>query len=308
MSEIVVLGSLNMDLVVKAGRAPEAGETLPGQFFKTIPGGKGANQAAAAAKLGADVAMAGRVGEDDFGVQLTKVLQDAGVNTVAVHEDPDHTTGVASIVVDDAGENRILIVAGANGQVSRADVDALRPALAKAKALILQMEIPFATIEYALNVAAELDLTTILNLAPAYPLSDELLKKIDVLVLNESETRLLSKISVDDLASAKEAGLVLHARGANTVIITVGAQGAFFSAKDQFAFAPAYPVDVVDTTAAGDAFTAGFVVSMLETDIPEESLRFANAVGALTVTKLGAQTSLPSRAAVENFLRSYAEK
>lgn len=303
MSAIIVLGSLNMDLVVKAERAPEAGETLPGQVFQTIPGGKGANQAAAAAKLGGDVAMVGRVGADDFGKNLIAALQDVGVDTSAVQTDPDHSTGIAAITVEETGENRILIVAGANGQVSTADVDALRPALAQAKVLVLQMEIPLATIEYALNVAAELDLLTVLNLAPAYPISDAMLKQIDILLLNESETRLLSNISVADIDSAKVACSALRARGANTVIVTLGAQGALLAIPDEFIFVPAYEVDVVDTTAAGDAFTAGFVVSLLETGDNEKSLQYANAVGALTVTKLGAQVSLPTKEEVETFLK-----
>lgn len=302
MSAIIVLGSLNMDLVIKAERAPEAGETLSGQFFQTIPGGKGANQAAAAAKLGGDAAMVGRVGRDDFGKSLVNALQNVGVDTSAVRTDPDHPTGIAAITVEDSGENRILIVAGANGQVSIADVESIRPALAEAEALVLQMEIPFPTIDYALDVATELDLLTVLNLAPAYPLADEILKKIDILILNESETCLLSNISVADAESAKMACSALHARGANTVIVTLGAQGALLAAPDGFVFVPAYPVDVVDTTAAGDAFTAAFVVSLLETDDPAKSLQYANAVGALTVTKLGAQVSLPTKEEVEIFL------
>lgn len=307
MSEIIVLGSLNMDLVVKAERAPEAGETLRGQFFQTIPGGKGANQAAAAAKLGGDVAMLGRVGADGFGKQLVAALQNVGVDTSAVQTDSGQPTGIAMITVEASGENRILIVAGANGQVSPADVDVLRPALAEAKALVLQMEIPFETIEYALDVAAELDLLTILNLAPAYPLSDATLKKIDILILNESEASLLSNISVADAKSAKAACSALHARGANTVIVTLGATGAVLSTPQQFGSYPAYAVDVVDTTAAGDAFTAGFVVSLLESGDPVRSIQFANAVGALTTTKLGAQLSLPTRTDVMRFLAAQAE-
>lgn len=301
MSDIIVLGSLNMDLVVKAKRAPEAGETLPGHLFQTIPGGKGANQAAAAAKLGGDVAMVGRIGQDDFGARLVSALNDVGVNTSTVKIDPAQSTGIAMITVDDAGENRILIVAGANGQVSKADVDALRPALAHAKALVLQMEIPFQTIEYVLDVAAELDLLTFLNLAPAYPISDEMLKKIDYLILNESEARLLTNISVTDQDSAKAACSALFTRGAHTVIVTLGAQGALLATPDEFIFVPAYSVNVVDTTAAGDAFSAGFVVSLLETDDYGKSLQYANAAGALTTTKLGAQVSLPAKGDLVRF-------
>ncbi len=307
-AEIIVLGSLNMDLIVKAERAPEAGETLSGHFFQTIPGGKGANQAAAAAKLGGDVAMVGRVGDDDFGARLTSALCDVGVDASAVKIDPAQSTGIAMITVDDAGENRILVVAGANGQVSKADVDTLRPALAHAKALVLQMEIPLETIEYVLNVAAKLDLLTFLNLAPAYPISDEMLRKIDYLILNESEACLLTNISVTDQDSAKAACSALFARGAHTVIITLGGKGALLATMDEFTFLPAYQVDVVDTTAAGDAFSAGFVVSLLETQDLARSVQYANAVGALTVTKLGAQVSLPSKDDVENFLKAQSER
>ncbi len=307
-AEIIVLGSLNMDLVVKAERAPEAGETLSGHFFQTIPGGKGANQAAAAAKLGGDVAMVGRVGDDDFGARLTSALRDVGVDASAVKIDPVQSTGIAMITVDDAGENRILVVAGANGQVSRADVDTLHPALAHAKALVLQMEIPLETIEYVLDVAAKLDLLTFLNLAPAYPISDEMLRKIDCLILNESEACLLTNISVTDQDSAKAACSALFTRGAHTVIVTLGGKGALLATTDEFTFFPAYQVDVVDTTAAGDAFSAGFVVSLLETQDLARSVQYANAVGALTVTKLGAQVSLPSKDDVENFLKAQSER
>ena len=307
-AEIIVLGSLNMDLVVKAERAPEAGETLSGYFFQTIPGGKGANQAAAAAKLGGDVAMVGRVGQDDFGARLTSSLNDVGANTSAVKIDPTQSTGIAMITVDDAGENRILIVAGANGQVSTADVDALRPALAHLKALVLQMEIPFETIEYVLDVTAELNLLTFLNLAPAYLISDEMLKKIDYLILNESEASLLTNVSVIDQDSAKAACSALFTRGAHTVIVTLGSKGALLATSNEFSFLPSYQVDVVDTTAAGDAFVAGFVVSLLETQDLARSVQYANAVGALTVTKLGAQVSLPSKTDVETFLNKQAER
>ena len=307
-AEIIVFGSLNMDLVVKAERAPEAGETLSGHFFQTIPGGKGANQAAAVAKLGGDVAMVGRVGQDDFGVRLTSALRDVGVDASAVKIDPTHSTGIAMITVDDAGENRILVVAGSNGQVSTADVDALRPALAHAKALVLQMEIPFETIKYALDVAAELDLVTFLNLAPAYPILDEMLRKIDYLILNESEANLLTNISVTDPDSAKAACSALFTRGADTIIVTLGAKGALLATTDEFTFLPAYQANVVDTTAAGDAFAAGFVVSLLETQDLAQSVQYANAVGALTVTKLGAQVSLPSKEDVENFLKTQMDR
>ena len=307
-AEIIVLGSLNMDLVVKAERAPEAGETLSGYFFQTIPGGKGANQAAAAAKLGGDVAMVGRVGQDDFGARLTSSLNDVGANTSAVKIDPTQSTGIAMITVDDAGENRILIVAGANGQVSTADVDALRPALAHLKALVLQMEIPFETIEYVLDVTAELNLLTFLNLAPAYLISDEMLKKIDYLILNESEASLLTNVSVIDQDSAKAACSALFTRGAHTVIVTLGSKGALLATSNEFSFLPSYQVAVVDTTAAGDAFVAGFVVSLLETQDLARSVQYANAVGALTVTKLGAQVSLPSKTDVETFLNKQAER
>ena len=252
--------------------------------------------------------MVGRVGQDDFGARLTSSLNDVGVNTSAVKIDPTQSTGIAMITVDDAGENRILIVAGANGQVSTADVDALRPALAHLKALVLQMEIPFETIEYVLDVTAELNLLTFLNLAPAYLISDEMLKKIDYLILNESEASLLTNVSVIDQDSAKAACSALFTRGAHTVIVTLGSKGALLATSNEFSFLPSYQVDVVDTTAAGDAFVAGFVVSLLETQDLARSVQYANAVGALTVTKLGAQVSLPSKTDVETFLNKQAER
>ena len=303
-ADILVLGSLNMDLVVKAMRAPDAGETLHGQSFQTIPGGKGANQAAAAAKLGGSVAMVGRVGADGFGETLKAALNDVGVDTSAVLVDENHPTGIAMIVVDDTGENRILIVAGANGQVSRLDIDAMRPALKQAKILVTQMEVPLDAVEYALDAASAQGTPIVLNLAPASPLSDETLRKIDYLIVNESEASLLSNIPVIDTDSAKAACSALFARGSRTVIVTLGAHGALLATPEGFITIPAHQVNVVDTTAAGDAFTAGFVVALLETDDLAKSVEYANTVGALTVTKFGAQASLPTKLDVENFLKN----
>ncbi len=302
-ADILVIGSLNMDLVVKAERAPEAGETLHGLDFQTIPGGKGANQAAAAARLGAATAMAGRVGADEFGARLKGALANARVDTSTVLTDEAQPTGIAQITVDAAGENRILIVAGANGQVSPADVGNLRPAIEQAKILVLQLEIPLETVSAALQVAAESGIPTILNLAPARSIPDEMLQKISYLIVNESEAGLLSDLPVSELETAKTACKVLFARGAENIIVTLGAQGALLATKHDFYTLPAYRVDVVDTTAAGDAFTAGFAVALLESGDLQASVAYANAVGALTVTKFGAQASLPTKAEVDVFLR-----
>ena len=303
-ADILVIGSLNMDLVVSAERAPEAGETLHGQDFQTTPGGKGSNQAAAAAKLGASTAMAGRVGADEFGARLKNSLTNLGVDTSTVLTDETQPTGVALIIVDAAGENRILLVAGANGQVSPADVGNLRPAIQQAKILVLQLEIPLETVSAALQIAAECGIPTMLNLAPAYPIPDEMLQKITYLVVNESEAGLLSELPVHDLDSAKAACKALFERGATTIIITLGSQGALLATPHDFYTLPAYPVDVVDTTAAGDAFSAGFAVALLESGDLQSSVAYANAVGALTVTKFGAQASLPTKDDVAAFLET----
>jgi len=303
MSSIVVIGSLNMDLVIQSPRMPSSGETIAGGDFQMIPGGKGANQAAAAARLGGSVTMVGRVGDDAFGPNLTENLARQGVDTSKVRVDSETSTGVAIIIVDDTGENSIVISAGANGQVSQEDVNAAKDLINGAEYLLLQHEIPFETVQHAIDVASLSGTRVILNPAPVRPIPADTLAKIDILVPNEIEARFLSDVQVDDLASAQEAGERILQQGPTTVVITLGAKGALAVTKEDAVHVPAREVEAVDTTAAGDAFIGGLAVALSEGHSLDEAVRYASGAGTLAVTKFGAQTSLPTAEEVDAFLK-----
>ncbi len=308
MADIVVLGSVNMDLVVKTGYMPRPGETVRGEDFRTIPGGKGANQAAAAARLGAAVEMVGRVGADSFGPVLLENLRSQGVGASHVTLDPGAASGIAMIIVDAHGENSIVVAAGANGCVSMADVQTIRDLLAEARYLIMQLEIPLPVVRGAMDLARELGLKVILNAAPALKVPAEFLQGVSCLVINESETQALTDIPVTDLSAARKAGQSLLEAGVPVTIITLGAQGALLTTRDRdgipsFHHVPARQVNVVDTTAAGDAFIGGLAVALLNGLSLAEAVRYATCAGTLATTVLGAQTSLPSAAQVEAFYK-----
>lgn len=301
-ADVVVIGSLNMDLVVTAQRAPEAGETLPGREFHTLSGGKGANQAIAAARLGCKVAMVGKVGRDGFGVQLLETLAESGVDVSNITTDHEASTGIALITVEESGQNRILIVAGANAKLSPAEIEALEELIAGAKLLIMQMEIPHESVLRALEIAAIHTVPVLLNLAPAFPVTGHLLKKVAYLVVNESEAAILTGLHVTDRATALHAAQALRTQGANRVILTLGDQGAVCASSTDVFAVPAYTVHPVDTTAAGDAFIGGFTASVLEGRDMKSCIQYANAAGALAATRLGAQASLPTKAELKDFL------
>jgi ribokinase len=291
--KIVVVGSLNMDLIVGAPRIPAPGETIMGHEFHTAPGGKGANQAVAAARLGARVSMVGRVGDDAYGrTQLSNLAAD-GVDTTFVTLDSETHTGVALIIVDDAGENSIVVSSGANWRVSAADVDAAEHVIADADMLLLQLEIRPEAVERAAELAARHGVSVVLNPAPAGPLSSGLLARVSYLIPNEGETAILSGQPVADLESAHSAARALRQRGVGTVVMTLGGRGALLIAAGQELQVPAFSVKVVDTTAAGDAFVAGFAVAVASGQPLAEAVRFAAAAGALATKKMGAQPSLP---------------
>jgi ribokinase len=297
-----------MDLVVTAKRAPEAGETLPGDSFQTIPGGKGANQAAAIGKLGGQVSMAGRTGADDFGKRLIRNLQEQRVNTDLVVKDDQAPTGIALITVEESGENRIIIVAGANGMVGTRDVEQLAGQFNEAGLLIMQLEIPLDTVKLALDKANKAGVPVLLNPAPAYPIPEDWLYRIHYLVLNESEAKAISGMQITSIDTAKDAGMQLQKKGIQVVILTLGAQGAVVTTSEGCWHIPAFKVKVVDTTAAGDAFIGGFAVSILSQPDLIRAVQFGNATGALAATKVGAQSSLPSRDEVEHLLALQGEK
>jgi ribokinase len=301
-ANVAVVGSLNMDLVARAPRIPQPGETIIGRDFHTLPGGKGANQAVAAARLGAAVAMVGRVGSDAFARLLLDNLAAAGVDHTSVIQDPGAATGVALIVVDAAGQNTIVVASGANMRLSPADVEAAESAIASADVLLLQLETPLETATRAAQIAHAHGVTVILNPAPAQPFPPTLLCLVDVLVPNESETALLTGLPMDSLAQVEAAAGALRESGVGAVILTLGERGALLAQVGGTQVFPAFMVTAVDTTAAGDAFMGGLAVALAEGHSLAESIRWGNAAGALAATRLGAQPSLPTRRAVEKFL------
>jgi ribokinase len=301
MSDILVVGSLNADLVVRAPRFPAPGETISGEDLAIIPGGKGANQAVAAARQGAQVSMLGRVGSDSFGPTLTGNLQQNHVDTTYVLTDKS-ATGTAIIVVAANGQNSIVLSPGANGKVMPTDVDAFP--FQDVDMLLLQFEIPLETVIHAASIARQNGLRVILNPAPARPIPDSLLADVDILVPNESELQLLTGMPVTETASAEAAAKTLLAKGVQTVIVTLGEKGALLVTPEQIQLIPAFKVEVIDTTAAGDAFIGGLAAALLKDKPLEEAVRYGNASGALATTKFGAQPSLPTVEEVENLLKA----
>ena len=299
MSDILVIGSLNADLVVRAPRFPAPGETISGEDLAIIPGGKGANQAVAVSRQGASVAMVGRVGNDAFGPMLTQNLQKNNVDTAHVRIDPA-ATGTAIIVVDVDGQNSIVLSPGANGKVTLSDVDAV--SFQDAKMLLLQLEIPLETVVHTASLARQNGLRVILNPAPAQSVPDSLLADVGILVPNENELQLLTGMPVTDTDSAKSAAQILLEKGVKTVIVTLGSNGALLVTSKQVTHIPAFKVNVVDTTAAGDAFIGGLAVALLKGKSLEEAVRYGNASGALAATRFGAQPSLPTKDEVEKIL------
>lgn len=300
---IVVLGGLNMDLVVRVPVIPRPGETITGTSFNTFPGGKGANQAVALARLGARVSMIGRTGADAFGEALRSGLQAEGIHTGCVGVDPHHPTGVALITVEDSGQNNISVASGANMEVTAADVEAGLKALAPFDLLQMPLETPMESILAAAHGARRLGARVVLNPAPAQPLPDELPTLSDVMAPNETEAAILTGIEVSDDAAAQAAARMLQAGTRRQIVITLAGRGALLlDAEGRFTRLPAHPVKVVDTTAAGDAFVSGLTAGIGEGLSLVKAARLANAAGALAVTRAGAQTSLPTRAEVERLL------
>ncbi|RIJ11213.1 ribokinase [Pseudomonas sp. 91RF] len=300
-ANVVVIGSLNMDLVTRAPRLPRGGETLIGHSFATVSGGKGANQAVAAARLGAQVSMVGSVGNDDYGVQLREALLAEQIDCQAVSVVED-SSGVALIVVDDNSQNAIVIVAGANGSMTPAVIDQFDAVLQAADVIICQLEIPDATVGHALKRGRELGKTVILNPAPASrPLPADWFASIDYLIPNESEAAAISGLPVDSLESAEKAAARLISMGAGNVIVTLGAQGALFASGSGYQHFPAPKVKAVDTTAAGDTFVGGFAAALAAGKTEVEAVRFGQIAAALSVTRAGAQPSIPTSSDVQAF-------
>ena len=294
---IVVVGSANTDLVVQTERAPRAGETVVGENFVIVPGGKGANQAVAAARLGGEVAFIARLGADEFGARNLETYKREEIDTSYITRDPQAPSGVALIVVERNGENRIIVVPGANGNLSPKDVKRAEGAFSGAAVLLVQLEVPLETVEAALELARERGLKTILNPAPARPLGGRILSKVDILTPNENELRVLTG-NTDVVAAAR--GLLDS--GPRYVVATLGERGALVVSRDGELAVPSFRMEPVDTTAAGDAFNGALAVALAEGMGMREAVRFACAAGALATTKLGAQPSLPRREEVEALL------
>ena len=298
-ARIVVVGSFNTDLVSYVQRMPRPGETVHGDTFMTGAGGKGSNQAVAAARLGAEVTFIGRLGKDVFANLAYEIWDAEGINSDYVVQDEESATGVAPIFVDSAGENMIVVVLGANSRVQSSDIDAARERIAAADVLVAQLEINTDMVTYALQVAKEVGITTILNPAPAAPIARETIQLADFLTPNETELESLSGGPVSDV---EEAARALMTRDDQTVVVTMGAQGAQIVSRDQSDLQPTFNVDVLDTTGAGDAFNGALAVGLAEGKTLNDAVRFANATAALCVTKAGAAGSAPYRADVDAML------
>ena len=301
---IVVVGSINMDLVARMARLPRPGETVHGDDFQTIPGGKGANQAVAAARLGARVTMIGRVGDDSFGEVLRQSLEEYGVSTEHVLVTDGCSSGVALIGVEATGANSITVVAGANGRLTPHDVESRADVIASADALIVQLETPLDTVAAAIRLAREAGVRTILDPAPAPPgpLPAELLA-VEIFSPNQTEAEALTGVAVHDVASARTAALRLRELGTIAVVLKLGELGAFvMDDAGREEHTPVRAVTVVDTTAAGDAFTAGLAVALAEGRSLPDAARFGCAAGTLACMKFGAQPAMPSRDEVSRFL------
>ncbi len=292
-----------MDLVAKTPRLPVAGETLQGYEFFTAPGGKGANQTVAAARLGVPTQMVGRVGGDEFGRQLLVGLQAAGVQTDGVLVDEATSSGVAVITVDDAGENNIIIIAGANGRLNETDVERLSSRLPGAAALLMQFEIPMPVVQQAAQAAHSAGVPVILDPAPVRDVPTELYPLVDIITPNQLEASGLVGFPVDGQETAAKASAELRQRGVGTVIVKLGAQGVFCATAEETFFVPAFSVQAVDTVAAGDAFNGALAVALAEGRPMREAVVWGAAAGAISATKAGAQPSLPNRETFDAFLQ-----
>ena len=303
-SKIAVVGSSNTDMIIKVERIPKPGETVIGGIFSTAAGGKGANQAVGAARAGGDITFIARVGSDMFGDSAVAGFAQDGIDASHVLRDEDAPSGVALIFVDAKGENSIAVASGANASLTPADISAASEAITSADMLVMQLETPIETVQAAATLASENGVKVMLNPAPAQPLSDDLLRHVSIFTPNESEAEILTGIKVENTDDAEAAAKDLSARGVATILVTLGAKGVFVFSADFKGLVPGFQVQAVDTTAAGDVFNGALAVALAEQKPLKEAVMFANAAGALSVTKLGAQPSAPTRAEIDSFLDS----
>lgn len=301
MKKIVVVGSSNTDMVIRCDRMPRPGETVLGGEFMMNHGGKGANQAVAAAKLGGDVTFIAKVGNDIFGGQTIEMLKGHGIDTRYVSVSDTEPSGVALINVDAKGENSISVASGANGVLSPTDIDAAREVINEADVLIAQLETPVETIIHAAKLAKSCGVKVVLNPAPAptTPLPDELLENVDILIPNTTEAEIISGVAITDATSEFAAVEAISKKGVKTIIITLGSKGALICKDNTYTEVPSFKVKAVDTTAAGDTFCGAFCVALTEGASLEEAVLFGNKAASISVTRPGAQQSTPTRREVD---------
>ncbi|MNJ17745.1 Ribokinase [compost metagenome] len=304
MNRLVVLGSVNADHVLRVPHFPRPGETLTGHSYQVVPGGKGANQAVAAARLGAAVSFIARIGDDAIGQQMKTGFANDGIDVSAVELDDKLPTGIAIIYVSDEGENSIGLSTEANGALDTAMVRRHEALIAGAHTLLLQLEVPLESVFEAARLARSHGTRVVLNPAPAQPLSADLLALVDLITPNQTEAELLTGVKVSDEASAAQASARFHQMGIADVMITLGSQGVYCSNAKQQALIPGFRVEAVDTTAAGDTFNGALLAAELAGADFKAAVRFAHGAAALSVTKFGAQSSIPGKQEVDTFLQS----
>lgn len=302
MNKILVIGSSNMDLVVQVPRCPAAGETLFGSSFTTNYGGKGANQAVAVARIGSEVTFMTKLGNDTFGQQMRQHFSEEGMDLTHILTDAESPTGTALITVEDKGENRIIVVPGANARLTENDAESLSAEINSCRFVLTQLEIPLPTVLHIAEMTSAAGKQLILNPAPARPLPDSLLQKVFLITPNETEAEILTGIRVSDVESARRAALWFREKGVQQIVITMGSQGAFVFTDDFQGMVPAYKVKAIDTTAAGDVFNGALTVALSEGKTTADAARFGCAASALAVMRPGAQSSIPTRTEIDAFL------
>ncbi len=297
-NKITVIGSSNTDMVIKASKLPAPGETILGGDFFMNPGGKGANQAVAAARLGGNVSLVAKVGNDIFGQQAKALFEADNINTKHLTIDPTYPSGIALITVDQHGENCIVVASGANGSLTTKEIDDAKEDILQSNLILMQLEIPLVTVEYATEIASKAAIKVILNPAPATKLSDSLLSKLYMITPNETEAELISGIPVTDFASAETAARYLAYKGIRVIVITMGSKGALVFNDNKAIIVSSPKVEAVDTTAAGDVFNGALAVAISEGLDLKEAVEFACKAASISVTRMGAQASAPSRSEI----------
>lgn len=305
-NKLCVLGSINVDHVIRVPYFPKAGETLTGYGYQIAYGGKGANQAVAAARLGANVQFIGTIGDDQIGQAMKSAFEQDGIDTTAITTIPNQSTGLAMIQVSDEGENSIVISAGANGDLSTELVEQHKGVIEQADILLMQLESPLQGVTLAAKTAKSAGTKVVLNPAPAQALPESLLSLVDMITPNETEAEILTGVKVSDETTACQAANHFHQLGIATVLITLGSKGVYLSENGKGEIIPGFRVKAVDTTAAGDTFNAGVVTALLEGKPLAEAIRFAHAAAAISVTRMGAQTAIPTRQETDEFLSTQA--